>query len=362
MSGDTVTRIRVSVNRLVLLPILCLAALSLSSPARAADADAADGRLRVVASLFPQYDFARQIAGDLADVSLLLPPGAESHSFEPTPADMRRIAGADLFIYTGAYMEPWAEHLAVAATDNGRDGANVSVVDASAGIELLASGAFSHSGEEEQHVHEDHDHAEHDHTGDATASDDHDGGHDVHAGHSHGAFDPHIWLDPTRAAAMAMTIGAAFADRDPANAATYQARATAIRDELFRLDAAFKADVLAASRRTLVFGERFAFGYFFHHYGLRPLSPYTSCAPGAEPGLRAVLDVVNEMKKENLRVIYREEMSTSRIADVLVEETGAAVLLVDSLHNPPASRQASGETFQSIMGRNMDAFRKGLLE
>ncbi len=347
----------VPVNRFVLVAILCFAAFPLPSPARAADAATTDGRLLVVASLFPQYDFARQIAGELADVSLLLPPGAESHSFEPTPADMRRIATADLFIYTGRYMEPWAERLAVAATDNGRDGGNVVIVDASAGIELLASGAFSHSGEEERHVHDDHDHAEHDHDGE-----DFEGDHDIHASHSHGAFDPHIWLDPIRAAAMAMTIGNGFAERDPANAATYRNRAAAIRDELLCLDAAFKADVLAASRRTLVFGERFAFGYFFHHYGLRPLSPYASCAPGAEPGLRAVLDVVNEMKKENLHVIYREEMSTSRIADVLVEETGADVLLVDSLHNPPASRQASGETFQSIMGRNMDAFRKGLVE
>ncbi|MCD7896231.1 MAG: zinc ABC transporter substrate-binding protein [Planctomycetaceae bacterium] len=343
----------VPVGRLVLVAILCLAALPLSSPARAGDADTADGRLRVVASRFAQYDFARQIAGALADVTLLLPPGAESHSFEPTPADMRRIAEADLFIYTGAAMEPWADRLSAAATDSGRDGAAVTVVDASAGIPLLASGALLHGGEEEPRVHDDHDHAEHGNGND---------NHDVHAGHAHGAFDPHIWLDPTRAATMAVTIGAALAARDPANAATYQDRAAAVRDELLRLDAAFTADVATAGRRPLVFGERFAFAYFFQHYGLRPLSPYISCAPGAEPGLRAVLDVVNEMKKENLRVVYREEMSASRIANVLVEETGAEILLVDSLHNPPASRQAGGETFQSIMGRNMDAFRKGLRE
>ncbi|MCC8164735.1 MAG: zinc ABC transporter substrate-binding protein [Planctomycetes bacterium] len=340
-------------NRLVLLFILCAAALTAPTAARAADANAADNRLRVVASLFPQYDFARQIAGDLADVTLLLPPGAESHSFEPTPVDMRRIATADLFIYTGQYMEPWAERLVVAATDNGRDGGGVTIVDASAGIALLSSAEFAHTGEEEEGVHDDHDHAEH-----GNDTDDHAG----HAGHAHGAFDPHIWLDPTRAAAMALNIAAAFAERDPDNAETYRSRAAAIRDELLRLDRAFAADVASARRRTLVFGERFAFGYFFQHYGLRPLSPYTSCAPGAEPGLRAVLDVVNEMKRENLRVVYREEMATSRIADVLVEETGAEILLVDSLHNPPASRQAYGETFQSIMGRNMDAFRKGLVE
>lgn len=136
-------------------------------------------RIAIVATLFPQYDFARQIAGDNADVKLLLPPGAESHSFEPTPADMQSIAGADIFVYTGEYMEPWAKRLA----DSAAAPAGVRIVDASKGV------AFLGEGEEEEEEEDDHD------------------------GHHHHGADPHIWLDPTRAAVMVVNIGQALADR-----------------------------------------------------------------------------------------------------------------------------------------------------
>lgn len=282
----------------------------------------------IITTLFPQYDFARQIAGDKAEVRLLLPPGSESHSFEPTPADMKAIAGADLFIYTGEHMEPWAKRLAESALGGG----SVRIVDASAGIVLARN---------EEDDDEDHDHEK---AGD----------------HHHHEFDPHIWLDPVYAATMADTVAEAIAGRDPANAEFYQANAARLRVDLEKLHQDFQATVAASSRRTLVFGERFAFAYFFSRYGLEEVGAYNSCAPGAEPGLRAVIEVVEYVRENKIPCIYREATSTPRISNVIHEETDVPILTVDSLHNLPADRLRQGMSFQAITRENMDAFAKGL--
>ncbi|MCD8349390.1 MAG: metal ABC transporter substrate-binding protein [Planctomycetaceae bacterium] len=301
----------------------------------------------VIATLFPQYDFARQIAGDHADVRLLLPPGAESHSFEPTPADMRAIADADIFIYTGEHMEPWAKRLADSAAS---DAGGPTIVDASTGVALTRN----------EPVEDDHDQADdHDHDADEAHHHDHDHGHDHAHGHFH-EFDPHIWLDPVYAAVMVDNVAAALIAADPANQASYSANAARLRGELEALHKNFQETVAKSPRRTLVFGERFAFAYFFSRYGLEMVGAYASCAPGAEPGLRAVIDVVDYVREHDVRYIYLEAMSTSRISTVIHDETGATILKVDSLHNLPADRQAAGATFPAIMAENMAAFAKGL--
>ncbi len=290
----------------------------------------------VIATLFPQYDFARQIAGDHADVRLLLPPGAESHSFEPTPADMRAIADADVFIYTGEYMEPWAKRLADSAASS--SGGPV-IVDASAGIAPVRTEALA-----------EHDH-DHDH------QDAHD--HEAETGHYH-EFDPHIWLDPVYAMVMVDNVKTALIAADPANAETYARNAARLTNDLEALHTGFQKTVAASPRRTLVFGERFAFAYFFSRYGLEMVGAYASCAPGAEPGLRAVIDVVDYVRENNVKYIYLEAMSTSRISTVIHDETGATILPVDSLHNLSAERLAAGDSFQTVMAENMAAFAKGL--
>lgn len=283
-------------------------------------------RIAIVATLFPQYDFARQIAGDNADVKLLLPPGAESHSFEPTPADMQSIAGADIFVYTGEYMEPWAKRLA----DSAAAPAGVRIVDASKGV------AFLGEGEEEEEEEDDHD------------------------GHHHHGADPHIWLDPTRAAVMVVNIGQALAEQDPANASLYRKNTDTLVGELQKIDRDFIARVGKLPKRLLVFGDHFAFAYFIDRYRLEAASPYNSCVSGAEPGLRAVIDSINLVKNNGVKIIYVEAMTTSRMANLIASETGAEILYVDSLHNPSAERQQAGLTYQQAMRENMDAFAKGL--
>ncbi len=348
---------------------ICFALLSPTSQARDAD-----GKIVIVASLFPQYDFCKQIGGDAVRVRLLLPPGVESHSYEPTPSDLVDIARADLFVFTGPAMEPWASRLASAIEKD----SSVLIVDAAQGIALARVGegdddavrvadslgrAVSEHGEGP--------------AGNTAlnppAADPADGNHagELHAhaaeplhldeyDHDHGGLDPHIWLDPTLAAAMVGNISLALERVDPEHAGQYRSAAEKYRNELLHLDREFAEIVAASPRRELVFGERFAFGYFFRRYGLIEIGPYKSCAPGSEPGLQSVIAVVKEIKEKRIRCIYRETLAASRIAEILREETGAEILTVDSLHNPSVEQRAAGITYLAGMEGNMRSFALGL--
>lgn len=302
--------------------ILGIVALG-QSAVRAADGEK---RLTIIASLFPQYDFALRIVGDTADVRLLLPPGVESHAYEPTPSDMKAIAEADVFIYTGPEMEPWAATLARTA-EAGR------IVDASARITLKATG----DGDPADH---DHDHSDHD-------------------SHYH-AYDPHIWLDPIHAITMVDTITEALAEVNPAAHDLYMNNGEYLVKQIDQLHQDFKNVVARSPRRALVFGDRFAFAYFFSRYGLEEVGPYAFCAPGAEPGVKAVIDSVKYIRDNAVQCIYHELHSTGRLAQVIADETGVALLAVDSMHNPTADQRAAGYSYVEGLRNAMQAFARGL--
>lgn len=307
----------------VLLLMLCLGA---ASPSGAGE------KLRVVATLFPQYDFARAIGGDRVEASLLLPPGVDSHAFEPKPMDMVKMAQADLFIHPGEEMEPWAVKFLAAANTGKTVG-----VDTAEGIALLA-------GDEAD--------------GDDDHGEDHDGGHG--GGHRHHRLDPHFWLDPNLAMVMAGTIASAMAEADPANADYFRHNAAALADRLAALDGEARALVAGAKRRVLVFGGRFAFAYFCRRYGLDHVGAYDYCGPGADPSLHRIVAVAEFIRANGIPAIYYEEMSQPRIAKTLADETGAALFMAHSLHNLSAEETAAGLDYFAVMRRNLDAFRKGL--
>ena len=294
----------------------CLALAGALAGCGAAPSAPEDGKVRVVASLFPQYDFTRQIAGELAEVTLLLPPGVESHSFEPAPADILKIDGADLFVYTGAAMEPWAERLAGSLTGE------VKVVDVSANIPLDAE--------------EDGD------------------------GHDHGGVDPHIWTSPQNAKRMVDNLTAALAEADPAHAGTYRTNAAAYKERLDALDAELRELVEHAARREIVFGGRFALHYFVKEYGLDYLAAFDSCSHETEPSARAVAGIVDEIEGKGIPVIYYEELADPKVARAIAEETGAEPLLLHSCHNVSRQELEEGATYLSLMEQNVQNLREGL--
>lgn len=291
-------------------------------------ADSDEVKLNIVVSIFPQYDFTRRIAGDRAKVVLLLPPGAESHTYEPSPSDMTTIARSDIFIYTGAEMEPWAKRFADSTAAE-----HTLIVDASRNVPLLRNGNIDAKEKRGNHAHDE--------------------------GHLH-IYDPHVWLDPLLAVAMTENIAAALSKRDPAGADVYAANAAGLVADLKQMDKEFREIIAALPRRTLVFGDRFAFRYFFLRYGLEEVGPYKDCAPGAEPGPMAVIAVEKYIRENQVRFAYRETAETDRLSRVLAEETGVEILPVDSLHTLSPGLFAAGATYLGVMRENMAAFAKGL--
>ncbi|HML36350.1 MAG TPA: metal ABC transporter substrate-binding protein [Bacillota bacterium] len=270
--------------------------------------DAASGKLKIVATLFPQYDFARQIAGDKAEVTLLLPPGMESHSYEPTPSDIIEINGSDLFIYTGKHMEAWAQKIIDSMKDNG---SHSFVLDASQGIELVNG-------------------------------------------------DPHIWTDPLAAKQMAANILDALCSADPSNAGYYKENAADYSKKLDDLDAKFKSIVSSGKRNEIIFGSRFALYYFVTRYGLEYESAFDSCSEETEPSAKAVVGLIQKVKSDKIPVVYYAEIEDPKVARSISAETGAKLLLFHSCHNVTKEEFENGATYLSLMEQNAENLKEGL--
>lgn len=277
----------------------------------------APGRLVVVTTIFPLYDFARTIGGDQADVSLLLPPGVEAHSFEPKPSDIAKINTANLFIYTGKFMEPWAQDIA-----RGADNQNLKIVDASAGVSLIP-GVF------------------------------HDADEPV------GSEDPHIWLDFDNDRQIIKTIVEAFIAADPVNAAYYQERALAYQNSLTALDLQYKTSLAKCSSKEIVYGGHYAFGYLAKRYSLEYLAAQ-GVSPDSEPTAQDLINLVEQIRSNNIKYVFYEELSSPKVAETISRETGARLLLLNAAHNLSQEDLAAGITFLDIMKNNLENLRLGL--
>ena len=312
-----------------------------SSDNSGAAGDESGKKLKIVATLFPQYDFARQIAGDYADVTLLLPPGMESHSYDLRPADMIEIRESDMFIYTGKYMEVWAQTIIDSLDDS------VMVVDVSDGITLEK--------EEDYFVDE---HIAHEHI---THEDDE---HDSHAGHSHSGhtheYDPHIWTSPVYAMQMVENIVDALMEKDPQHAEEYRQRADEYIDKLAEVDAAFRQVSEESARRTIFFGGRFAMTYFVREYDFDCVSAYHDCSAESEPSISSVMRMIDEIKESGAKAVYYEELADPKVARTIAEETGVKLLLLHSAHNVSRQEYESGVTYLDIMWNNVEKLKEGL--
>ncbi|MCL2096814.1 MAG: zinc ABC transporter substrate-binding protein [Oscillospiraceae bacterium] len=275
------------------------------------------GRLKITATLFPQYDFAKIIAGDKAAVSLILPPGIESHGFDPKPSDILAINNSDIFIYTGKDMEPWSETII-----KGVNNKNLIIADCSSGIEFL-----HHSDEDYNH--------------------------------DHGA-DPHIWLNPENAVIIVKNILAAIISKDPENSDYYNRNAEDYIKKLQKLDEDISEAVESSKRRTIVFGGRFAYIYFLERYNLDYITAYDSCSAYSEPGALRIAQVIDFIDKNNIACIYHEELSEAKIAKSIASQTNIETLRFSTAHNITKSEFENGVTFLDVMYANLENLKKGL--
>ncbi len=306
-------------------------------------AAAAEKKLRIVTTIFPQYDFAKQITGEDAEVVMLLKPGAESHSYEPTPKDIKTIRDADLFIYVGGENDVWVEDI-LASMGEARP-ATLKLLDCVETLdEELVEGMES-----------DHEHGEHAHDEHAEA----EAGHDDHDEHEH-EVDEHVWTSPKNAIAIVQAITAVLEQKDPARAEQYRANSNAYQAELAKLDASFREITASAANKTILFADRFPFRYFAEEYGLTYYAAFSGCSTETEASAATVAFLINKVREERLPVVFTIELSNGKIADSVSEATGARKLQLHSCHTVTADQLRAGETYLSLMTQNEETLRAAL--
>ncbi|MBQ4085405.1 MAG: zinc ABC transporter substrate-binding protein [Clostridia bacterium] len=282
--------------------------------------------LRIVTTIFPEYDFARAVAGDLAEIEMLIKPGAESHSYEPTPMDIIAIQKCDVFICVGGENDTWAQKIL-----SGLDTSGMQIVRLMEIVEPCVS----------EHHHADEE------------------GHEDHEEHAH-EYDEHVWTSPMNAMAIVSAIAEALSQADPANADAYAANAAAYNAQIAQVDEEIRAIVSGAVRKELVFGDRFPFLYFANEYGLDWESAFPGCSTDAEVSAATVAALIEKVKQMQMPVVFYIELSTHRIADTICEATGAQGMLLHSCQNVTREEFEAGETYVSLMQKNCVTLREAL--
>lgn len=330
-----------------IISLLLALALSLSLAAYAAPAEKADGgKLQIVTTLFPYYDFARAIAQDRADVTLLLSPGREAHSFEPTPLDAVTISEADVFLYNGGEGEYWVESMLDAAGEHIAVASRMmDYVDAL--NEEYVEGMQGADGHDHDHEHGSHDDHDHDHEEDEHDSDEIE-------------YDEHIWTSPKNAVVLCRAVCDAICRADAENAAFYRANCENYCAQLEDLDARFAALCESAPRRLLIFADRFPMLYFCREYGLDYRAAFHGCSGDTEPSLATIKFLIDKVEDENIPVVYTIDFGTKKVAAVVSECTGAAIETLYSMQTVSRADFDAGETYLTLMERNFEALRKGL--
>lgn len=280
------------------------------------------GKLKVITTIFPAYDFARQVFGDTADVKMLLKPGQESHSYDPSAKDIVEISGCDLFIYNGGESDQWVESVLKSAPD-------VSTFRMTDAVSLLE--------EEVTEGMQEHDHEEE------------SGGHDEEE------YDEHVWTSPANSAKIVRALGNAAAEQFPELSEQLAANAGDYAGKIDELDGKF-AELLDGEERYFIFGDRFPLLYFFRRYGLNYYAAFPGCGSETEPSARTMTFLLDKLKQEDaVPAVFCIELSSRRLADVLAEDSGLQTVEFHTCHNISQDDFNSGATYLTLMQRNYNA-------
>ncbi|MGL5685339.1 MAG: metal ABC transporter substrate-binding protein [Vagococcus fluvialis] len=296
------------------------------------EAEKEDGKLEIVTSFYPMYDFTKNVAKDKANVSMLIDGGVESHDYEPSAKDMAKIQNADVFVYNSNEMETWVETVL-----ENIDTSKVKVIEASKGIELL-KGSESHDEE---------DHDEH-------ADEEEHEGHDHDHGHSH-AFDPHVWLDPLLVKKEVRTISEALIEIDSKNKDYYEKNTTEYLSKLDKLNDDYVAAFEGAKSRKFV-TQHTAFSYLANQYGLEQVA-ISGLSPDQEPTPKELKGIQDLVKKENINVIYTESSASEKIAKTIADATGAELAVLNPMESVSKKDRENGADYLSIMAENLEALK-----
>lgn len=279
-----------------------------------------NSRLKIVATLFPQYDFAKQITGDNAEVTLLLTPGSESHTYEPTPKDVSKIQQADIFLYIGGESEVWVDEVLESAQNK-----NLKTVRLMDYINPI----------EESHEEDEHDHDETE-------------------------YDEHIFTSLRNSQVLLDEICNAVCEEDKENEETYKKNAEAYSEKISELDTKFTDMVNNAQRKTVVFGDRFPFAYFAKDYGLYCHAAFSGCSSETEASSATISSLIDIVKKDNVPTVFYIEFSSQSIASKIADASGAKTALLHSCHNISKEDLENGTTYVDLMTQNYQNLSEAL--
>lgn len=286
----------------------------------------ADDKINIVTTIFPSYDFAREIAGESrANIKMLLKPGAEAHSYEPTPQDIIAIQNCDVFVYVGGESEEWVKNiLSSIDTSNMSIIAMIDCVDAVE--EEVVEGM---QGAEDKYAYEP-------------------------------EYDEHVWTSPINAIKITERISEAIINKDIKNKEYYQQRTLSYIEKLRELDREFREAADSARTKTIIFGDRFPCRYFADEYGLKYYAAFPGCSSETEASARTVSFLIDKVNDENIPVVMYPELSNKKVAVTICESTGAKALQFNSCHNVTSDEFKDNVSYLSLMKENAETLKEAL--
>ncbi|MBR3325224.1 MAG: zinc ABC transporter substrate-binding protein [Clostridia bacterium] len=305
-----------------------------------------NAKYKVVASNFASYDFLRAIIGDNKDVELtfLIGPGKDAHSYDPTAQDLIKIQDSDLFVYVGGEMEKWSDKVLDSLDTDG--------------TEIICIADFVDTMEEkevdgaEEHEHDHKDEDEHHEEGEEHEEHEHE--------HEEGAFDEHIWTSPENAIKMVNALEKAMEKIDSENSNTYKENADKYIAQIKDVDSKIQNIVDNKVRNRLIFADKMPMQYFIDYYKLEVSAAFDGCSTETEPSAQTIAYLQNKVKEEKIPVILYIELNPGTVANTIANETGSKAMQIQTLHNVSLDDFKNGETWVSLMTRNIDVLKKAL--
>ena len=288
------------------------------------------GKISIVTTIFPYYDFSKNIAGDKADITLLLSPGSEPHSYEPSPSDIVAVENCDIFIYNGGQSDEWVESV-LKSTQNDK----MKILKMMDYVTLLEEHSSEHN----------HDHAHE----------------NEEIEHSHGqGYDEHIWTSIKNAKILSSVIAETLSEIDEVNSSYYSEKENNYINNLDRLDKDFTNTVNNGERDVLVFGDRFPFLYFATDYNLHYEAAFPGCSSKTEPNISTVTHMIDFVREEDIPVVFYLEFSNGKTAKLIAEDTGAKTMQFSSCHNVTKEQFENEVSYISLMEQNLKALKEAL--
>ena len=287
------------------------------------------GKLNVVVTTFPLYDWLRNLAGDLAQITLLQDSGADLHNYNPSPDDILAVSGCDLFIYVGGESDKWVEDVLSQAANENLTALNL--------METLGDRVKEEETRPGMQAEEEEEEKE--------------------------AYDEHIWLSLKNAAYLCGAISGTLQKADAANAEAYRANAESYIGKLEALDAEYQAAVDAANVKTLLFGDRFPFLYLVKDYGLDYYAAFRGCSAESEASFETVMFLAQQADELGLRYVLKLEGNDDRIAKTVVSSTKTkdqTILSLDSMQNIASADGADGADYLAIMEKNLEVLKTAM--